>query len=145
MKNIHGFWQVSLVGSVMVKTSAGSFNEEGVRSSLADIEALVPATPWAALFDSSSWDMTTSGNLELIAEFESWMMAHGCQRIACVVRAGLRAHIHKQFAGKLAQEQLRYFSNLPEACDWLNEGGFAITPQTYPHQIFLQKHREENQ
>ena len=141
MKNIHGFWSVSRVGNVIVKTSAGDFNEEGVRTSLAEIEALIPhAQPWAALFDSSSWEMTSAGNLEIIANFEARMIQHGCQRIACVVRAGMRTAIHKQFAGRLPVEQLQYFPALQDACDWLTQGGFSITPETYPHHAFLSVH-----
>ncbi len=138
---IHGFWSVSRVGRVLVKTSAGDFNEQGVRASLAELEALFPKDgSWAALFDSSNWNMTASSNLEIIADFEARMVQHGCQCIACVVQSGLRQHIHKNFAGKLLPEQLQYFPDLQEACNWLSSQGFEISPDTYPHHTFLQNH-----
>ena len=139
--NVHGFWSVSRVEDVLVKTSAGDFNEQGVRASLAELEALFPKHgAWAALFDSSSWDMTTASNLEIIANFELQMVQQGCQRIACVVQPGLRQHIHKDFAGKLPPEQLQYFSKLNDACTWLTAQGFRISPETYPHHGFIKKH-----
>ncbi|MFA9276010.1 MAG: hypothetical protein ACEQSE_14165 [Candidatus Aquirickettsiella gammari] len=140
LKKIHGEWQISQVKDVLVTSLAGVFNEEGTRAYFAEALSKAPTDKaWAALSNSENWDMSCAASLELFAEMRRYAFAHQCQCLAVVIPSFLRKTIHQRQTGHFSEDKVAYFSNLEEACVWLQAKGFDFHTHDYPHTEFIQR------
>lgn len=129
-----------MVGNVMVRTSAGSFNEEGTQACFRETQQLAPRDrPWVILADASLWTLSNLESLKLFPGMREWAFTHGCQKIAMVMPSPLIQTIHQRNTGNFPQDKVRYFPVMQEAIDWLADNGFVFDPADYPHHEFLQR------
>lgn len=138
---IHGEWEITLVRNVLVRSTAGAFNLEGMLSCFQEFQQKVPATPWASLADGSNWEMSSAKALRTIQDMRRWTFSHHCVCSAIVIPGQLRRNIHQRESGDFPDELVRYFSDMEAACVWLTAKGFPFAPADYPHQEFIARTR----
>lgn len=137
---IHGDWEITLLGNVLVRSIAGHFNVEGTKAFIEEVRQKAPKNQaWAVLGNAENWEMSGKDSLKLLPQFHEWSIKNGCVCFAIVMPTKMHELIHQRIAGEISEEILKYCSTLEEACAWLNVKGFAITPQDYPHYDFLNK------
>ncbi|MCU6435619.1 hypothetical protein LPB67_17710 [Undibacterium sp. Jales W-56] len=142
---IHGEWEISLVGNVLVRTTAGSFNEQGTLACFRDTQKKAPVgTPWAGLTNAAHWEMSSARSLQAFPQMREWAFQHGCVCLAVVVPDQMRMTIHQRQTGNLPDNLVRYFSDMAEACAWLTAKGFPFTPEDYPHADFIERTRPDH-
>jgi len=136
--NIHGQWQIDLVGDVLVRTFGGSFNQQGTEAIFAELQAKAPKDrPWAGLAHGAMWEMSTQDSLQSYTSMSDWVFANGCVCVAFILPSKLHLDVMRRQAGLAENPRYQSCSSLEQACTWLNQRGFAITPELYPHQTFL--------
>ena len=139
---IHGTWAITLVGNVLVRTTAGNFNEAGTQACYEETKTKVPhAMPWAGLTNASLWELSTSASLKTFPTMRNWAFENGCVCVAVVIPSPLHTEIHRRQTGNFPPEMVSYFATLKDACAWLTEKGFPFTPNDYPHNAFVEKIR----
>ena len=135
---IHGEWAISLVRDVLVRSTAGSFNEAGTMACFKEIQKKAPAgTPWAGLTNAAHWEMSSANALQAFPQMREWAFKHGCVCQAVVVPSRIRMEIHQRQTGNLAEYLVHYFAVMEEACAWLTAKGFPFSPKDYPHNEFI--------
>lgn len=137
---IHGAWEITLVKNVLVRTTAGSFNEQGTLACFRETQEKAPvAQAWAGLTNAANWEMSNAASLQAFPQMREWAFAHGCVCLAVIVPNAVRMNIHQRQTGNLPQELVHYFSDMATACEWLTSKGFPFTPAEYPHTAFVTK------
>ncbi|CAN5690412.1 hypothetical protein BH11PSE12_BH11PSE12_19810 [soil metagenome] len=137
---IHGEWEITLVRNVLVRTTAGSFNDEGTQACFLETQQKAPSTmAWAGLTNAANWEMSSATSLQAFAHMREWAFTHGCTCLAVVVPNRIRMEIHRRQTGNAPQDLVHYFSSLETACTWLTGRGFAFTLDDYPHQAFVDR------
>ncbi|MBC3884580.1 hypothetical protein [Undibacterium griseum] len=140
---IHGLWKISLVRNVLVRTTAGSFNEAGTQACFAETQQKAPVDkPWAGLTNAANWEMSNAAALQSFPKMREWAFQNNCVCLAVVVPSQIRQLIHQRQTGHMPENLVRYFSNMEEACDWLTERGFPFTIADYPHEDFVLSTRQ---
>lgn len=135
---IHGEWRISVVGDVMVRTTAGSFNERGTKAVFQEtLEKMPQGRPWVTLGDARLWEMSNAASLQAIPAMRDWLFEHGCVGLAIVLPGVIRSLIFQRETGSTPNEQLQFFSTLEEACAWLTSLGFPFSVTDYPHSEFV--------
>jgi hypothetical protein len=135
---IHGEWQISIIGDVMVRTTAGSFNERGTSAVFQEtLEKIPQDRPWVSLGDARLWEMSNTASLQAISAMRDCLFQRGCVGLAIVLPGRIRSLIFQRETGSTPNERLQFFSTLEEACTWLSSLGFSITPADYPHTEFV--------
>lgn len=87
-QRIHGEWQISLVGNVLIRTFAGNFNDAGTLACYEEFQQKAPKDrPWASLADGRYWEMSTQSALHTYQEMRDWAFANGCEHIVLFYRA----------------------------------------------------------
>jgi len=138
---IHGLWKITLVGNVLVRTTAGRFNDQGTLACFQDTQLKAPiGTQWAILGDATHWELSNASSLQSFPQMREWVFAHGCQCIAMVVPNQVCQMIHQRQTGHFPEDSVRYFSSMQDACEWLEQKGFPFDLNTYPHHAFLEKY-----
>jgi len=136
--NIHGEWRVSLVGDVLVRTVAGSFNEAGTHAVFQETLAKMPKDrPWVALGDARLWEMSSVASLKAIPAMRDWLFEQGCVGLAVLLPGRIRSLIFQRETGAVPSENMQFFSTLEEACAWLTALGFSFGVTDYPHNEFV--------
>ncbi|MFZ6846018.1 hypothetical protein [Undibacterium sp. RuTC16W] len=137
---IHGEWEISLVRNVLVRTTAGSFNEQGTLACFRDTQEKAPVgTPWAGLTNAAHWEMSSASSLQAFPQMREWAFQHGCVCLAVIVPDQMRLAIHQRQTGNLPEHLVHYFSDMQEACIWLTSKGFPFAPADYPHAAFIER------
>lgn len=137
---IHGEWAITLVRNVLVRTTSGSFNEDGTWACFRDTKQKAPVgSAWAGLTNAEYWEMSNIDSLQAFPEMRDWAFNHGCVCLAVVVPDTLRQEIHRRQTGNLPENLVHYFSTLKDACDWLTSRGFDFSVADYPHADFIAK------
>lgn len=137
---IHGDWIITLVRNVLVRTTFGSFNDEGTWACFLDTKQKAPAgSAWAGLTNAAHWEMSNIDSLQSITEMREWAFGNGCVCLAVVVPDTFRQAIHQRQTGNLSEELVHYFSTIEDACAWLTSRGFAFSVADYPHADFIEK------
>jgi hypothetical protein len=135
---IHGEWKITLVRDVLVRTTFGSFNDEGTLACYRDTQSKAPiGSAWASLTNAAHWEMSNIASLQSFAEMREWAFANGCVCVAVVMPDILRKEIHQRQTGNLSENLVRYFSTITDACAWLTSRGFAFSAADYPHTDFI--------
>jgi hypothetical protein len=130
---IHGKWSTALAGPVLLTYFAGNFNIEGAQARFEDLMRQAPVdTPWAAMNASQLWEASSLDALDSLRQQREWMFAHGCVCIATVLPDTFHQSMLRHGAGNFTEEQVRYFLSIEDACAWLTERGFPITPASMP-------------
>lgn len=137
---IHGEWEISVIRQILVRSTAGTFNEEGTLAVFKEFQQKAPIQlPWAGLSNAENWEMSTAGSLQLFPAMREWAFSHNCQALAVVLPSKLKTKIHQSQTGKVHEDQLAYFTKLEEACTWLSVKGFPISAEEYPHHEFIRR------
>ncbi|MDE2428211.1 MAG: hypothetical protein KGM99_05750 [Burkholderiales bacterium] len=136
---VHGEWEITLVRNVLVRSTAGSLNVAGMYACFQEVKAKAPATAWASLSNGSNWEMSSAEALQTLKAMRQWVFSHHCACVAVVIPGLLRRNIHQRETGAAGEQNVRYFSSLEQACAWLSDRGFRITPEDYPHYAFLER------
>ncbi|TXI90483.1 MAG: hypothetical protein E6Q34_08865 [Burkholderiaceae bacterium] len=140
---IHGEWKISVVRNVLVRTTAGIFNDEGTLAVFEETKLKAPIEqPWAGLTNAERWEMSTASSLQLFPGMREWAFANNCVCLAIVVPSALKKKIHQQQTGDFPPDKVAYFNDLDSACAWLSNKGFPITRAEYPHAEFLEHSRQ---
>ncbi|WP_428719173.1 hypothetical protein [Undibacterium curvum] len=138
--NIHGQWQLDLIGDVLVRTFAGSFNQQGTEALFAEVKMKIPKDkPWAALAHGAMWEMSTQDALHSYSSMSEWAFANGCVCIAFILPSKLHLDILRREAGVAQDPRYQSCASLEQACAWLTQRGFPISPELYPHRAFLNR------
>lgn len=139
---IHGEWAISLVRNVLVRSTAGSFNEAGTLACFRETQRLAPTgTPWAGLTNAVHWEMSNASALQAFPQMRAWAFKHGCVCLAVIVPSRIRKEIHQRQTGNLPENLVHYFASMEEACAWLTAQGFPFAPADYPHAEFIARTR----
>lgn len=142
---IHGEWKISLVRNILVRSTAGVFNNEGTLAVFEETKATAPIhAPWAGLTNAENWEMSTASSLQLFPSMREWAFENNCHCLAIVLPSLLKKKIHQQQTGQFPEEFVRYFSDLDQACAWLSGKGFPITADEYPHYDFIERTRHSH-
>ncbi len=142
---IHGEWEISLIRNILVRSTAGVFNNEGTLAVFEETKATAPIqAPWAGLTNAENWEMSSASSLQMFPGMREWAFENNCKCLAIVVPSMLKKKIHQQQTGHFPEELVRYFTDLEQACQWLSERGFAITADEYPHHAFIERTRHHN-
>lgn len=139
---IHGEWEITVVRNILVRTTAGIFNDEGTLAVFEETKNKAPTEQsWAGLTNAERWEMSTASSLQMFPGMREWAFANNCRGLAIVVPSNLKKKIHQQQTGQYPPDKVAYFSDLESACAWLTQKGFPISPEEYPHREFLEKSR----
>lgn len=140
---IHGQWEITVVRNVLVRTTAGSFNEEGTWACFLDTKKKAPVSqPWAGLTNAAHWEMSNVDSLQAFPKMHEWAFQNSCVCLAVVVPDNMRKEIHRRQTGNLPEDLVHYFSTIEEACTWLTSRGFDFTVADYPHAEFIARTRK---
>nr|WP_315466470.1 hypothetical protein [uncultured Undibacterium sp.] len=135
---IHGEWEISVIRQILIRSTAGVFNEDGTLAVFKETQEKAPIqAPWVGLTNAENWEMSSASSLQLLPSMREWAFAHNCQALAIVVSSELKKKIHQAQTGQYSEERVGYFSSLDQACDWLSQKGFAISADEYPHTEFI--------
>lgn len=138
---IHGEWRISLVGAnqdILVRTTAGSFNERGTNAVFQEtLEKMPQDRPWVTLGDARLWEMSNATSLQAIPAMRDWLFQRGCVGLAIVLPGRIRSLIFQRETGSTPNELMQFFATLEDACEWLTSLGFPFTPADYPHNEFV--------
>lgn len=138
MHKIHGEWEISVIRQIIVRSTAGVFNEEGTLAAFKEFQEKAPITaPWAGLTNAENWEMSSAVSLQRISAMRDWAFAHQCQALAIVMPNKLKKKIYQTQTGEFGEDKVAYFFELAQACEWLTGKGFAISVDEYPHQDFI--------
>lgn len=139
---IHGEWEISVVRNILVRSTAGVFNNEGTLAVFEETKAKAPThAAWAGLTNAENWEMSTASSLQLFPNMREWAFQNNCHCLAIVVTSALKTKIHQQQTGQYAEDIVKYFTNLRDACQWLTDKGFPINEDEYPHRDFIERTR----
>lgn len=139
---IHGDWEITVIRQILVRSTAGIFNEEGTLAVFKETQEKAPLdAPWAGLTNAENWEMSGASSLQMIRTMRRWAFENNCACLALVLPNKLKQKIHQQQTGAFADPRVAYFSELAEACVWLSERGFPITEAEYPHRAFIERTR----
>lgn len=137
---IHGEWEISVIRQILIRSTAGVFNEEGTRAAFEETQQKAPSNaPWVGLTNAENWEMSGAASLQLFPGMREWAFANNCVALAIVVPSELKKKIHQAQTGDFGQDRVAYFSTLDQACVWLTAKGFAISADEYPHQEFIRR------
>ncbi|MBC3872709.1 hypothetical protein [Undibacterium flavidum] len=140
MKKIHGEWEITVIRQILIRSTAGVFNEEGTRAVFEETQMKAPiAAPWVGLTNAENWEMSGATSLQLFPGMREWAFAHHCVALAIVVPSELKKKIHQHQTGDFGHDRVNYFSNLEQACEWLTAKGFPIREEEYPHRDFIRR------
>jgi hypothetical protein len=138
MNKIHGEWEISVIRQIIIRSTAGVFNEEGTLAAFKELQEKAPiAAPWAGLTNAENWEMSSASSLQRISAMRDWAFAHRCQALAIVMPNKLKKKIYQTQTGEFGEDKVAYFFELEQACEWLTAKGFAITAAEYPHYDFI--------
>jgi hypothetical protein len=141
---IHGEWEISLVGNVLVRSTAGQFNIEGTKACFLESQNNVPKNKsWAYLGNASNWEMTGSDSFQLFPNMFEWAFNNGCVCGAVVMPNIIHKKIYEQIAKETTGDKFRYFKTLVDASEWLTSKGYPLTPEDYPHYEFIERTKIE--
>jgi hypothetical protein len=139
---IHGDWEITVIRQILVRSTAGIFNEEGTLAVFKETQEKAPIhAPWAGLSNAENWEMSGASSLQMIRGMRIWAFENNCAGLALVLPNTLKQKIHQQQTGAVTDPRVAYFSELAEACVWLSERGFTITEAEYPHRAFIERTR----
>lgn len=139
---IHGEWEISTIRNILVRSTAGIFNNEGTVAVFEETKAKAPTNDaWAGLTNAENWEMSTASSLQLFPGMREWAFENNCRCLAIVVTSLLKTKIHQQQTGQFSEDVVKYFTSLDEACDWLTSKGFPVTADEYPHRDFIERTR----
>lgn len=142
--NIHGEWEISLVGNVLVRSTAGHFNVQGAKSCFEESQIKAPKDkPWALLGNASNWEMAGEDSFQLFPSMFEWAFDNGCLFGAIIMSTNVQKKIYEHFSRNSTGDKFKYFKNLDAACAWLTEKGFSIHPDDYPHYAFIERTKIE--
>ncbi|MFZ6819959.1 hypothetical protein [Undibacterium sp. Ji22W] len=140
MMKIHGEWEITVIRQILIRSTAGVFNEEGTRAVFQETQQKAPiSAPWVGLTNAENWEMSGASSLQLFPGMREWAFANNCAALAIVVPSELKKKIHQHQTGEFSQDRIAYFSNLTQACEWLCSKGFAIRADEYPHHEFIRR------
>ncbi len=138
--NIHGEWEISVIRQILVRSTAGVFNEQGTLAVFKETQEKAPiGAPWVGLTNAENWEMSGASSLQMFPKMREWAFAHNCQALAIVVTSELKKKIHQTQTGQFPEDRVAYFSDLAQACAWLSEKGFPISVDEYPHRAFISR------
>ena len=139
---IHGDWEITVIRQILVRSTAGIFNDEGTLAVFKETQEKAPIHAlWAGLTNAENWEMSGASSLQMIRGMRVWAFENNCACLAVVVPNNLKQKIHQQQTDSVADPHVAYFSELGEACMWLSDQGFPITKEEYPHRAFLERTR----
>jgi len=142
---IHGDWEITVIRQILVRSTAGIFNEEGTLAVFKETQEKAPTLlPWAGLTNAENWEMSGANSLQMIRGMRIWAFENNCACLALVLSNSLKQKIHQQQTNGVNDPRIAYFSKLKDACAWLSERGFPITEDEYPHRAFLDRTRPYN-
>lgn len=142
---IHGEWEISLVGNVLVRSSAGQFNIEGTKACFLESQNKAPKNrPWAYLGNATNWEMSGEDSFKLFPSTIEWALNNGCSYCAIVFPNIILEKLYKKYTNNLTGNKFNYFNTLNEACEWLTSKGYPITLEDYPHHEFIERTKIEN-
>lgn len=140
---IHGEWEITVLRNILVRTTAGIFNDEGTLAVFEETKQKAPIhAPWAGLTNAERWEMSTASSLQMFPGMREWAFANNCVCLAIVVPSVLKKKIHQQQTGDFPTDKVAYFNDLSSACAWLTKKGFSVSPEEYPHYDFLEHSRK---
>ncbi len=141
-QRIHGEWQISLVGNVLIRTFAGNFNDAGTLACYEEFKEKAPKDrPWASLADGRFWEMSTQSALQTYQGMRDWAFENGCEHIVFILPSKFHKIIVERETQALSDPRYHLCFDLEHACERLTALGFPLSPETYPHTEFAEKAR----
>lgn len=137
---IHGEWEITVLRQILIRSTAGIFNEEGTLAAIRETQQKAPIQlPWVGLSNAENWEMSGASSLQIIRSTREWAFANNCVGLALVLPNVLKRKIHQQQTKAENDPRIAYFFQLKDACAWLSAQGFPITEDEYPHRAFIER------
>lgn len=137
---IHGEWEITVLRQILIRSTAGIFNEEGTFAAFRETQQKAPTQlPWAGLSNAENWEMSGAGSLQMIRGMREWAFENNCACLALILPNALKQKIHQQQTDAVNDPRIAYFFQLKDACAWLSAQGFPITEEEFPHRAFIER------
>ncbi len=128
--DIHGEWQLKVVGDVIVSSLAGSWNDEAAAAYFEEYKNVAaPLGRFGTLVRFDGWGGYTPEAEAIAHRLRRWSYDHGCACAAWVLEDALMKkwmELYLRYQEGLYETQA--FSALDEAIAWLAIRGFTLDP-----------------
>ncbi|RHW75395.1 STAS/SEC14 domain-containing protein [Colwellia sp. RSH04] len=122
----HGSFSMEINAQTLIIRCYGAWNIQTVIRMCQEYKEHVNSisdSPWACLVDFTQWELSTPEMWEHIDELNEWGNANNQKFEAVVCSLSIQKHLMEISHDVLTNVDARFFDNLTQAYEWLDEVG----------------------